>query len=99
MYSDCDGLKISTMVQIGKLNNNINLEKLFQNLELSDKIKYIQYGEHYKGKIDKLPKNSFFNQVIFIFFLFVYINHMPKCCCGLFLCTSSSVKNCLRSGL
>lgn len=63
MYLGCDGLKISTMVQIGKLDTNIDLENLFKNIELSDKIKYVQYGESYKGKINKPPTNAFFNQV------------------------------------
>jgi len=59
----CDGLKISTMVQIGKLDTNIDLKYLYKNIELSEKIKYIQYGDSYKGKIDKPPTNAFFNQV------------------------------------
>jgi len=63
MYLGCDGLKISTMVQIGKLDTNIDLKYLYKNIELSEKIKYIQYGDSYKGKIDKPPTNAFFNQV------------------------------------
>ena len=60
------------MVRVGELNTQINLDKFYDNIEINDKIKYIEYGsEKEKGeKIKKIknPRNNkekkhFYNQI------------------------------------
>lgn len=70
-----NNLRISTMTSISSINSDIDLESLYQNIRVNDKIPYIQYGMEgddlrYKGerknkvrksrKINK--KKIFFNQ-------------------------------------
>ena len=65
-------LRISTMTQVGELNSLIDLTKLYENLEIDDKIKYISYGSSgEKGeKFNKIKnprknkeKKHFYNQI------------------------------------
>ena len=49
-----ENLHISTMVQIGKLNTQIILKSLAENLNINDNILYIEYGsEINKGENNK----------------------------------------------
>ena len=49
-----ENLHISTMVQIGKLNTNIILKTLAENLDINNNILYIEYGsEINKGNNNK----------------------------------------------
>lgn len=57
-------LRISTMVRVGELNSLINLDKLYDNLDITDEIKYISYGsEKEKGEKFKKIKNPRNNKV------------------------------------
>lgn len=66
-----DNLHISTMVQIGKLNTNIILKTLAENLDINNNILYIEYGsEINKGTNNKkisdkkrAIKKYFYNQL------------------------------------
>lgn len=65
-----DDLHISTMVQIGKLNTNINLLNLGNSLKINHNILYVEYGDHVSSGDDgKKPlKNNksrkyFYNQL------------------------------------
>lgn len=79
-----ENLRISTMTCISKLSNNINLNILFDNLEINDNIRYIEHGENnYKGyakKLDKKPrkkkenKSRFYNQSTLHLFINKLIN-------------------------
>ena len=53
-----NNLRISTMTQIGEFNTLIDLNKLYDNLEINDIIKYVEYGSKgEKGeKIKKIKK-------------------------------------------
>ena len=37
-------LRISTMTQVGEFNTLIDLNKLYDNLQINDIIKYVEYG-------------------------------------------------------
>ena len=65
-------LHVSTMTFISKTNTNVSLENLFDNMNINENIKYIEYGDKpTKGeKILKIkkprkekPKKYFYNQV------------------------------------
>lgn len=66
-----ENLHISTMVQIGKLNTNIILKTLAENLDINNNILYIEYGsEINKGNNNKkisdkkrAVKKYFYNQL------------------------------------
>ena len=63
-------LRVSTMTIISNIGSNIVLEKLFENIEPDDKIKYIEYGKLNKGVNTKkqrkprknIEKKYFYNQ-------------------------------------
>ena len=71
-------LRISTMTIISNIGSNIVLEKLFENLESDDDIKYIEFGKKNKGVNTKkkrkprknIEKKYFYNQIT----LHVYID-------------------------
>tara|TARA_B100000214_G_scaffold345476_1_gene295403 strand:+ start:1037 stop:1810 length:774 start_codon:yes stop_codon:yes gene_type:complete len=51
-------LRISTMTLISQISTNINLMKLYENLEINDTFKFIQFGNNpIKGNIVKKVKN------------------------------------------
>ena len=51
-------LRISTMTLISQISTNINLMKLYENLESNDTFKFIQFGNNpVKGNIVKKVKN------------------------------------------
>ena len=63
-------LRVSTMTLISELTSDINLKKLFDNLSINDKIRYIEYGsENQKGEKknktarQKTIKKFFYNQI------------------------------------
>ena len=64
-------LRISTRTATSKINSTIDLKKLYDNLEINDNIKYIEYGsEICKGESKKVlskkkkdNKKVFFNQI------------------------------------
>jgi TATA-box binding protein (TBP) (component of TFIID and TFIIIB) len=64
-------LRISTRTATSKINSTIDLKKLYDNLEIDDNIKYIEYGsEICKGESKKVlskkkkeNKKVFFNQI------------------------------------
>ena len=57
-------LRVSTMVRVGELNSLINLDKLYENLDINDQIKYIAFGsEKEKGEKFKKIKNPRKNKV------------------------------------
>lgn len=65
-----DDLHISTMVQIGKLNTNINLLNLGNLLKINHNILYVEYGDHVSNGDDgKKPSKTnktrkyFYNQL------------------------------------
>lgn len=64
-----DDLHISTMVQIGKLNSNINLLNLADELKINKDIIYIEYGQQVskgdegKKRKDNKPRKYFYNQL------------------------------------
>jgi TATA-box binding protein (TBP) (component of TFIID and TFIIIB) len=65
-----ENLRVSTITSVAELNTPIDLELLFQNIEINDKIKYIEKGELNKGELNKNKRKSrktkkntvFFNQ-------------------------------------
>ena len=63
-------LRVSTMTLISEITSDINLKKLFDNLSINDKIRYIEYGsENQKGEKknktarQKTIKKFFYNQI------------------------------------
>ena len=67
-----ENLRISTMTAISSLNSDINLNNLYKNFIITDKIPFIQHGSHgIKGESNKAKrkprkpekKKTFFNQV------------------------------------
>ena len=67
-----ENLRISTMTAISSLNSDINLDNLYKNFIITDKIPFIQHGSHgIKGESNKAKrkprkpekKKTFFNQV------------------------------------
>lgn len=82
-----DKLRVSTITGLSQINTNINLQKLFDNIEINDTIKYVQWGldnnkginhkEHKKKKRDskkKKKKNVFYNQVTLHYYLNKIVN-------------------------
>ena len=77
-----ENLRVSTITSVAELNTPIDLELLFQNIEINDKIKYIEKGELNKGdpnknkrKSRKTKKNTvFFNQATIHFYQDKIIN-------------------------
>ena len=76
-------LRISTMTQIGELNSPIELDKLYEHLEISNLIHYISYGsEKCKGEMIRKIKNPrknkikkhFYNQITLHIYLDKIIN-------------------------
>ena len=67
---DCN-LRLSTMTGVSKLSDSLNLDKLFNVLEIDKNIKFLEYGVKYKGEIDlknlkkrdKGTKKFFYNQI------------------------------------
>jgi TATA-box binding protein (TBP) (component of TFIID and TFIIIB) len=64
-------LRVSTIVGISKFTQELNLEKLYQQIIIDKFIKFAELGTHYKGDIDKKnlkkrekgKKKYFYNQV------------------------------------
>lgn len=77
-----ENLRVSTITSVAELNTPIDLELLFKNIEINDKIKYIEKGDLNKGdpnknkrKSRKTKKNTvFFNQATIHFYLDKIIN-------------------------
>ena len=75
-----ENLRISTMTAVSKLSSDINLENLYNNLEINNIIKFIEYKEKHKGyskKLDKKcrkkkEKKTFYNQAT------IHIYHTNK---------------------
>ena len=66
-----DGLRISTLTAISKLSQDIDLQELYDKLEINDKVKYIEFKDNpHKGfsikllkkKRKKTVRKMFFNQ-------------------------------------
>ena len=52
-------LHISTITAVSKLNCDIDLQNLYDKIEINDTIKFIQYGnDNYKGYCNKLSKKK-----------------------------------------
>lgn len=65
-FLEDNDINISTLVQLGNINVNINLQKLAEKLEINEYIKYIQYTNLVeKGENNKKAKNKkhFYNQL------------------------------------
>jgi TATA-box binding protein (TBP) (component of TFIID and TFIIIB) len=77
-----ENLRVSTITSVAELNTPIDLEMLFKNIEINDKIKYIEKGELNKGNPNKNKRKSrkskkrtvFFNQATLHFNLEKIIN-------------------------
>ena len=46
-------LRISTMTQVGEFNTLIDLNKLYDNLQINDIIKYVEYGSKGEKRKEK----------------------------------------------
>ena len=65
-----ENLRVSTITSVSELNTPIDLDILFDNIEIDEKIKYIEKGEHKKGTSTKKKRKArgvkrttvFFNQ-------------------------------------
>lgn len=81
-YLIMENLRVSVITSIAELNTPIDLELVFKNIEISEKITYIEKGELRKGtsyKKKRCSKNNkknnvFFNQATIHFFLNKIIN-------------------------
>ena len=51
-----DTPRISTMTAVSKLSEHINIEKMYESLEIDDIVKFIEYKTKYKGYSKKLDK-------------------------------------------
>jgi len=77
-----ENLRVSTITSVAELNTPIDLEILFHNIDINDKIKYIEKGELKKGTPNKKKRRSriskkttvFFNQATLHFHLEKIIN-------------------------
>ena len=79
-----DNLRISTITALSGFDTNIELKLLYDNIEIDDKIKFIQWGvDNTKGitnKVKKRPrknkkkKNVFYNQLTIHYYLNKVIN-------------------------
>ena len=73
-------LRISTMTAVAKLCDMINIENMFESINIDDVVKFIEYKEKHKGyskKLDKKPRKqkkrvTFYNQST------IYIYHNGK---------------------
>lgn len=74
-----DNLRISTRTAVSKINSSINLQNLYEELEIDDYIKFIQFKENpekgvnyklskKKRKNKKEPKKKFYNQMTLHYF-------------------------------
>ena len=63
-------LRISTMTAVAKLCSEINIEKMYDSINIGEIVKFIEYKEKHKGyskKLDKKPRKqkkrvTFYNQ-------------------------------------
>lgn len=63
-------LRISTMTAVAKLCDMINIENMFESIQIDDVVKFVEYKEKHKGyskKLDKKPRKqkkrvTFYNQ-------------------------------------
>ena len=77
-----ENLRVSTITSVAELNTPIDLELLFKNIEINDKIKYIEKGDLNKGEPNKNKRKSrktkkntvFFNQATIHFYQDKIIN-------------------------
>tara|TARA_B100000900_G_scaffold379009_1_gene363588 strand:+ start:136 stop:900 length:765 start_codon:yes stop_codon:yes gene_type:complete len=79
-----DNLRISTITALSGFDTNIDLKSLYDNIEINDKIRFIQWGvDNTKGttnKVNKRPrknkkkKNVFYNQITLHYFVNKVIN-------------------------
>ena len=79
-----DNLRISTITALSGFNTNIDLKSLYDNIKISDQIRFIQWGvDNTKGttnKVNKRPrknkkkKNVFYNQITLHYFVNKVIN-------------------------
>lgn len=81
-FTFSNDLHVSTMVQIGKLNTNIDLLNLANALDINKNIMYIEYGDNVsKGDNGKKPSKSdkprkyFYNQLTIHIFNKTKTNH------------------------
>ena len=81
-FTFSNDLHVSTMVQIGKLNTNIDLLNLAKELDINKNIMYIEYGDNVsKGDNGKKPSKSdkprkyFYNQLTIHIFNKMKTNH------------------------
>jgi TATA-box binding protein (TBP) (component of TFIID and TFIIIB) len=69
-------LRLSTITATSKFSDIIDLDKLYLNTDIDDTYKFLEYGEKYKGDIDKKnlkkrdkgTKKFFYNQITFHLF-------------------------------
>ena len=75
-----ENLRISTMTAVSKLSEHINIEKLYESLEINDVVKFIEHKEKYKGYSKKLDKKARKNKVKRTFFnqSTIHIYHFDK---------------------
>ena len=78
-----DDLRISTMTAISKLSSDINLKKLYDNININDTIHFIEYRDNptkgfskksLRKKRKKVEKKVFYNQVTLHLFYEKLIN-------------------------
>ena len=74
-------LRVSTMTLVSKISTNINLSKLYEHINISDHIKFIEYGDkptkgepYNKKKKKKDKKNYFYNQITIHVMLDKFVN-------------------------
>lgn len=68
------------MTAVSKLSEHINIEKLYESLEINDVVKFIEHKEKYKGYSKKLDKKARKNKVKRTFFnqSTIHIYHFDK---------------------
>ena len=73
-------LRISTMTEVSKLSEHINIEKLYESIPIDDIVKFIEYKTKYKGYSKKLDKKVRKNKVKRTFFnqSTIHIYHNDK---------------------
>ena len=74
-------LRVSTMTLVSKISTNVNLLKLYEHINISDHIKFIEYGDkpikgepYNKKKKKKDKKNYFYNQITIHVLLDKFVN-------------------------
>ena len=70
-------LHISTITSISKLNTLIDLDELYNKLQLGNNIKFIEYGKNYKGELDNKNKKKRKNETKKYFFNQLTIKYIP----------------------